>query len=269
MIKYFFTDLDGTLLDDKGRLPKDFPKLLRDLKKAGRELVVASGRQHPALLRLFKNYAKDMYFLAANGSLVAQGAKVLSYSPMPKAGLLAIVARLDSLPYVKCVLSGTKEQYVRPEWKGKEKIFRYYEVSPKTVADFEAVDEDLTMLSIYDGMGDAAGRILPCLTFAERNFTVTCSNQTWVDVAAKGVSKGAAIRSFLELMKSDKREAVAFGDYLNDLSMVGSVGRFYAVDNAHHDVKAVATKVIGSNTAGGVVDAIYQLIEEDTDAKAE
>lgn len=44
MIKLIASDMDGTLLDDEGRIPSETFDLIRDLRKAGIRFAASSGR---------------------------------------------------------------------------------------------------------------------------------------------------------------------------------------------------------------------------------
>ncbi|MDD7055260.1 MAG: HAD hydrolase family protein, partial [Selenomonadaceae bacterium] len=70
MIKIIFCDMDGTLLDEAGKLPAEFPAVAAELRKRGVMFAPASGRQYFSLLDTFKGYEDEFMFLAENGTLV-------------------------------------------------------------------------------------------------------------------------------------------------------------------------------------------------------
>ncbi|MBQ7197916.1 MAG: HAD hydrolase family protein, partial [Selenomonadaceae bacterium] len=57
-------------------------------------------------------------------------------------------------------------------------------------------------------------------------------------------------------------ECAAFGDYLNDLAMLKSVGYSFAMANAYPELKKFAKFETVSNDEGGVLVAIKKLINE-------
>ena len=63
-IKLIATDMDGTLLDSKGRLNPEFFSVFEGLKDKGIMYVAASGRQYYNLLKLFNNVKDDIMFVA-------------------------------------------------------------------------------------------------------------------------------------------------------------------------------------------------------------
>ena len=56
MVKIIATDMDGTLLDSKKRLPKDFGYVLEKLDEKNVRFIVASGRQYYNLLNILNLY---------------------------------------------------------------------------------------------------------------------------------------------------------------------------------------------------------------------
>ena len=66
----------------------------------------------------------------------------------------------------------------------------------------------------------------------------------------KEASKANAINLLKDSLGCDR--VVAFGDGRNDIDMFGIADEGYAVANAHKDLKAVATDIIGTNDDDGV-----------------
>ena len=60
MIRLIASDLDGTLLDEKGRLPEGVFDLIRALNARGVRFAAASGRQYGNVKRLFFPVWREM-----------------------------------------------------------------------------------------------------------------------------------------------------------------------------------------------------------------
>ena len=81
MIKLIASDLDGTLLDDKKRLPKDFFEVLDELNERGIHFAVSSGRTFGAVGHLFpEGYREKMDFICDNGSCLLLGGKLKRFT---------------------------------------------------------------------------------------------------------------------------------------------------------------------------------------------
>lgn len=71
-----------------------------------------------------------------------------------------------------------------------------------------------------------------------------------MEVFGPGASKAAAVRKLTEMMGIDR--IVAYGDNVNDLPILEIADDAVAVENAVAEVKAIATRIIGSNEEDSV-----------------
>ena len=69
-VKLIASDMDGTLLNGKGELDPAFFPLFRELELRGIRFAAASGRQYPALARLFDPVHEELLYIADNGAHV-------------------------------------------------------------------------------------------------------------------------------------------------------------------------------------------------------
>ena len=106
MIKLVASDMDGTLLDSKKRLPADLVPVVQGLKEKGATFVVASGRQYDALRRDLDAIAKDIAFIAENGALVVEDDEVLFLDALPAHELGAILEAAKGLEGVYACVCG-------------------------------------------------------------------------------------------------------------------------------------------------------------------
>ena len=78
-IRLVVADMDGTLLDERSRIPDGFWPMLARLKRRGVEFVPASGRQYATLRNMFADKAAEILdggelsYIAENGNVVAVG----------------------------------------------------------------------------------------------------------------------------------------------------------------------------------------------------
>ena len=82
-IRLVVADMDGTLLDERSRIPDGFWPMLARLKRRGVEFVPASGRQYATLRNMFADKAAEILdggelsYIAENGNVVALDGKVV------------------------------------------------------------------------------------------------------------------------------------------------------------------------------------------------
>ena len=87
------------------------------------------------------------------------------------------------------------------------------------------------------------------------------SGKLWVDINNKGVNKGYALEKIQKDENISFEETMVFGDYLNDLEMMGKAYYSYAMENAHDDLKKVSRFIAKSNNNNGVVEAIKEVVQ--------
>lgn len=80
-----------------------------------------------------------------------------------------------------------------------------------------------------------------------------------VDVINKGGSKAKGIEALLTHLNIDKAHAVAFGDGVNDIEMLGFVGTGVAMGNASPIVKEAADVVTKDVTDSGIRHGLEQV----------
>ena len=93
----------------------------------------------------------------------------------------------------------------------------------------------------------------------------TFSLPVTLEVMAAGVSKGAALRLVLDRLGLSTEDVIAFGDGMNDLELLGTVGKGLVMGNADPRLKATLghLEVIGTNADEAVAGYLDQLFLSD------
>jgi hydroxymethylpyrimidine pyrophosphatase-like HAD family hydrolase len=99
-----------------------------------------------------------------------------------------------------------------------------------------------------------AAPVLDGIVFASHS-----NGKSLIEASAVGVSKASAVAELAARHGIGPEDVVAFGDMPNDLPMLVWARTSCAVANAHPDVLAVATHVIGSVTDDGVAAYLESL----------
>ena len=110
MIKLVATDMDGTLLNDKKELPKDFCSFAASHKDI--KMVIASGRQYFNLIKTFPNNVEDFIFIADNGAVVFEKGKPLFIDSIDMDVVEELLKEIHKIEGVACVLCGAKSAYI-------------------------------------------------------------------------------------------------------------------------------------------------------------
>ena len=262
MIKIIFSDMDGTLLDENGRLPEEFPQVAAEMKAHGVIFAPSSGRQYYSLLESFPEYEDEFIFLAENGTMVRHKGKELFSSPMPKKLGLKVLSDGLANTDAYVVFCGKKKGYVlasqnKPEFATE--LRQYYTVS-EVVEDFSQVDDEIIKISLFDPGAQADKTIYPYMKKYNGRLQVVLASAYWVDIIGFGINKGIAVQQVQRKLKITPKECAAFGDYMNDAEMMSSVYYSYAMANAHPKVKELARFEAKSNAEHGVMVQIRELL---------
>ena len=88
------------------------------------------------------------------------------------------------------------------------------------------------------------------------NVDVTTSKPYFLEFMAHGVSKGNALKALCRKVDVDISQTIAFGDSLNDYSMIEEAGYSVAMGNAKAELKEIADDVTLDHDSDGIVVAL-------------
>ena len=266
MIRLIATDMDGTLLDSEGNLPKELPQVLDALEARGVLFCAASGRPYGSLLRKFESMADKIVFICENGALIMRGGKRVFLDAIDPPYLPEIVAASRKMERVYPVIcradkaiieDSVPKEFIRTAQQFCSEILVVPDLMEHTHYD------DVCKVAFYDE-GDAQQHELPLLErHIPKDLTVTLSGYHWVDVMKPGVHKGSAMKALMTQMGITPDMCMAFGDYLNDVELLASVTHSYAMENAHPKLKEIAAHIAPSNDQSGVIAVIRENVLED------
>ncbi|WP_207426136.1 HAD family hydrolase [Pedobacter sp. SYSU D00535] len=260
-IKLVATDVDGTLANPQHQLSGEFYSLFQQLQELGILFVAASGRQYFNLIKTFERVKDDVIFVAENGGYVVQKDQELMVQPTDPDLVKRILKEAGSLPGTEVVLCGKKQAYIENDTpRFLEQVKMYYD-KYELVESLEHVkDDDFLKIAICDFEGAERNSFQHFKQYRE-SMQVTVSGKIWLDIADKATNKGHAIEYLQSKFNIGPEETIAFGDYQNDIGMLGRAAFSYAVENAHPDVKAAAKYTTKNNSSLGVEEILKQVVE--------
>ena len=229
MIRLIASDLDGTLLNERGQLPEGIFDLIRALNARGIRFAAASGRQYGNVKRLFFPVWREMDFICENGALISANGQISAETfPRPLAEeivkdiLHAGMELLISAPETSYVLSSASRAYT------DDLVYRLKN-TVTVIDDPAAVLEEAIKISGFHPNGVA--RLAPPVQEKWRG-KVHCdiAGRDWLDFTQS--SKGTGIRALAASLGVSLSDTVAFGDQFNDESMLSAVGHPYIMDTA-------------------------------------
>jgi Cof subfamily protein (haloacid dehalogenase superfamily) len=261
-IKLIASDMDGTLLDEKGRLPEETFELIRELRKKGVMFCASSGRRYATLRHFFDPVKDDIDYVAALGTLVYAGGMALDrevFSTMAVQDLFTTCEMFDSLHLAvydesHSYLVDTEDAYLRELDKDLPNATQIY--------DPPSPDFNIIKASVYcDDINQCVDMAYVLERELSKWFNFLPSGSHWIDVTPRHVSKATGVAQLLRYYGIGPENVLAFGDSMNDYALLRYAGQAYVMDNARDALKQVATKVIGPNSEHAVQKCMAELLE--------
>ncbi|MDS0528520.1 Cof-type HAD-IIB family hydrolase [Clostridium sp. SHJSY1] len=260
MIKLIATDMDGTLLNEKGQIPENFPYILERLEEKNVKFVVASGRPYFTLYENFAPVSDKLYYICDNGAFIVEKGKIISISVMDKFKVNEMIRCIESIPNTEIILCGKNGAYHKPCNKEfSSEIDKYY-VKKYVVEDLTTVDDEIFKIAIccLESSSITSYNILNS-NFSEE-FMIVVSGEAWVDIMNKNVNKGEALRKIQESESFSYNETMVFGDFYNDIEMLKNAHYSFVMENANEDMKQYGNFIAPKNTENGVIGTIEKYI---------
>lgn len=258
-IKIIFFDIDDTLYYKKEtRIPESITQeVLPKLKARGIIPAIATGRCIGAFPKAIKPYLNQdgfELFVSINGQFNRYKDTIISQYPLSTERIEKIIKHLSALnieygfvtteqfavskntPEVIESLTPIKEDYIiDPEHYKNHTVIQmlafYSQEQSQKVINSGMLDEDLKEVRWHP--------------FA-------------VDILTKKNSKAKGIQDVLTYLNLDMKNAVAFGDGLNDLEMLSHVGFGIAMGNAVPELKKMADYVTSPIEKDGILTALQK-----------
>ena len=257
-------DLDGTLLNGKGKISPLTRDTLAELSRLGIAYTVATGRTLHASRQLLSAHQFGLPQIYKNGVMIWDPAaeKVLDENylqPDEVTHVLDAITSVGLAAFVFSVEQGNKhmafhtppitaiEKTLVEQLGGREALF---------VDDISALPDaaNITNISVL-GEPECVQRV-KSLIEDEIHLVAYSGNAwdgdswKWLDIHHAAASKGGAIEFLRQQIEITR--VVCFGDSENDLSMFERADESYAPANADAHIREAATSVIGRHDEDGI-----------------
>lgn len=255
-------DIDGTLLHYDGTMSDEVRRAVADVRAAGHEVVLASGRSLIAMTSVAAELGISTgWMVASNGAVTVrldpdepQGwalEDVVTFDPEPALRLLR--EELPDARYaVEDVGVGFRMNALFPEGEldGEHRVVEFDdlwsgEVTRVVVRSPESTSEQFHALVERLGLDDV---------------TYAVGWTAWMDLAPLGVSKATALEQVRRRVHVQPHRTVALGDGRNDVEMLRWAARGVAMGHADAVVKESADEVTGTIEDDGAAGLLRSLL---------
>ena len=265
--KLIFLDIDGTLTMPGSNVPPESAlKAIEAARKAGHKVFLCTGRNYDMLSPLLKYNCFDGA-VASSGGYVFYGDKVLYDCPMTeeqKDTALRLFKENGVFRTVEAVDGSFCDEglsdFLNESSGGNSELVRWR----------KALESDLGIrpMAEYDGrpiykvvfMCKDVSQLAPAIEALEKDFfflvqDMAAANCLNGELVNRKFDKGLGVRRVCEALGCDIADTVGFGDSMNDLEMIETVGTSVCMAN-------------GSPNLQKKSDIVCPAVEEDGLAKA-
>ncbi len=256
----FATDFDGTLLDRSGTPVPTSATALAAARRRGLAVVPVTARGPRSAVALSRDLDLGPVCVCSNGVLgveVSTGSVLWSHGLKPRVvgEIVAAIARaVGDARFAVETRDGflVEPGFFEPQWR---RFTRAQLVPRRTLATSEA-------LKVVTRVPGCSGEELRArLGGVLDGLSLIPGSSDWLDVCARGVSKGSGIGLGAEVLGVDLEDVGAVGDHLNDVSMFEVVGRAYVVADGHPAALRAADEVVAACEDGGAGEALTRFIQ--------
>ena len=275
MTKLIALDLDGTLLNSDKQLSERNYKALEAAAAAGIEIVPATGRFYKGMPEVIRSLPFVRYVITINGAQVldTKTGETIYEATIPTDEAVAFYEYLDTLPVIyDAYVDGWGwmtdwMQKAAPEYISYIHSLKMVQELRSPVPELKACLKEANRcpqkMQLFT-KDDVPYRdaLVPQLAAKYPQYQVSTSLPNNIEINSRGADKGKAIHGMAAKLGMQPEETMAFGDGLNDLTMIKAAGIGIAMENGHADVKAAADVIAETNDADGVAKIIEKILTE-------
>ncbi len=273
----FYSDLDGTLLNNKAFLSSKSQHNLKQIINYGLLFGVASARNLNAISKMLNGIVTSLPVISLNGAYISD-LKSMKHIQINAIDTLVVADTLDFIARNKL------STFISGHQNGLDLITHYklHNSGELWYLDYCKADKNQNLVDLQN-IHEVKSNITTCFTFIDRKenlapiiayFNAThpshiemhlFENQYsrgwyWLTVHSNLATKSNAIQFVQEQFNHQDKHLTVFGDGDNDLKMFHLADTAIAVNNANASVKAQANIIIPENTNDSVTNYLLDLI---------
>lgn len=273
MRRLFVSDLDGTLLNSEAQISEETLKIINEGIERGLDFTISTARTPTTALKIIEKLNLQLPIMMMNGVLIYDIVfKQYIKKEVMDSNIIMVLLGLIKLKGLNCFLYGLdNNQFVAYYDSVESTSLNYFrnERIMKYDKKFTEV-EDLSLVAgrdiIYCMLREpkekleALYRELSVVKGVKAEFypDIYSDNYYMLEIYSDKASKKEAVNYLRGTSRYDS--VIGFGDNLNDKALVEASDYFYAVANAHPQIRESADAVIPSNDEDGVARFIQQMM---------
>lgn len=267
-------DLDGTLLNSRKELTPRSYRALELAAKRGIHIVPTTGRVYSALPVEIRELPFVRYIISVNGAQVfdLKENAVLYRSEMSWQRSVELMSYLDTLPVIyDCFMDNNAWMTAKqkeliddfaPDEHYRKMLHEVRQAVPELKAFLAEQKRGVQKIQFFIQSMEQREQLLRELPGRFPDLLVSSSVVNNIEFNAPQANKGAALLALAGHLNIPQAATMAFGDGLNDLSMIRDAGLGVAMSNACPAALELADYVTLSCDEDGVAAAVEQFCLE-------
>lgn len=262
------TDVDGTLINKAGDISPENLEAINLARSAGIQVSISTGRAVGSCLGYVKQLGPDNHHIFFDGALVSRVDLVepVHIETIEPALVKALVEYSDSRD-IDLEFATIKKYFSRRETWSTDIKRRYFNMDT-AIGDLAGIwnrEKIIRVDMVIRSGSDKEKSIAFTDSFTDKlQFTQAHTPRypdvTFINVTAKGLSKGKALEALAAHLGIPLAQTAAVGDWLNDISLLSTAGLGIAMGNAHEELKVVADHITLDVEEHGLAAAIKEYL---------
>ncbi len=261
-------DLDGTLLNSNKELSAGNLAALQRAANAGIEIVPTTGRFYGGMPGVIRELPFVRYVITVNGAQVAdlKTGEIIYKAEIPCQQAVDIMALLDEYPVIYDCYQENAAWMTAEQKKDIDRIVssshyrKMLHELRQPVPELKAVltqrQKDVQKIQFFTDRPELRLRMMKELPEKFEDLCVSSSVSDNVEINQIHANKGEALYALADHLGLPREATLAFGDGLNDLSMLKAAGIGVAMANAEQETKEIADWITLSCDEDGVAHGI-------------
>lgn len=271
MSTLYVSDLDGTLLRSDEKTSEYTNNVINSLTERGMFFSYATARSLITAKKATSGINAKIPLIVYNGAFVIDNLSddilIENYFDDGVNLVLEDLFANKVYPIVYAYIDGKEKFSFVPELcsRGTNKFLESRKGDIRTNA-VEEINDLRSGKIFYITCIDEAEKLEPLYKKYKDSYhcvyqTDIYTKEQWLEIMPLNASKARAVKQLQSLLKCEK--LVVFGDGKNDIDMFELADESYAVENAHEDLKRIATSIIASNDEDGVAKWLDEKINSE------
>lgn len=263
-------DLDGTLLNSKKEISERNIAAVNAALSQNKTVIFSTGRSLTEVQEYIPLFPHLRYISLANGALLydLKEQKELFHKKLSRKYILPLLNMLkteDIMPIfiTNHLMLDVEYMHNLAYYQAdvyQKSIEQHAELVPHLVDTYLKEPFSMDKFLLFAPTAWLRDRLHEKILGLNLPLTVANSEATSLEITAKGISKGSALRRLCKLLDLSMENTIAVGDSGNDAKILQTAGLAIAMANATDDIKTLADVIVADCDHDGCAEVIEHFL---------